>query len=96
MPTKSRGYNELLPGLGRHKHKNLHKPGTCNKGGEAMLHCFRGNIDYAIVYNTTGAHAAEVRVGTFRHALEAVLANHNTLDQLTSLSSLCISEGGAS
>ncbi len=54
------------------------------------------NIDDAIVYNTTGAHATEVRGGTFRCALEAGLANHNTLDQLTNRSALCISEGGAS
>ncbi len=40
------------------------------------------NIDDAIVYNTTGVHAAEVRGGTFRRAL-CGLANHNTLDQLT-------------
>jgi len=30
------------------------------------------NIDDGIVYNTTGAHAAEVRGGTFRCAVEAV------------------------
>ena len=30
------------------------------------------NIDDVIVYNTTGAHAAEVRGRTFRHALGAV------------------------
>ncbi len=30
------------------------------------------NIDDAIVYNTIRAHAAEVRGGTFRRALEAV------------------------
>ncbi len=30
------------------------------------------NIDDVIVYNTTGAHAAEERGGTFRHALEVV------------------------
>ncbi len=48
------------------------------------------NIDDAIVYNTTGAHAAELRGGTFS------LANHNTLAQLTNQSPSCISEGGAS
>ncbi len=30
------------------------------------------NIDNAIVYNTTGAHAAELRGGTFRRALKVV------------------------
>ncbi len=42
-------------------------------------------IDYSIVYNTTGAHAAELRGGTFRLALE-----------LTNQSPSCISEGGPS
>ncbi len=54
------------------------------------------NIDNAVVYNTTGAHAVEARGGTFRCALEDGLANQNTLDQLTNLSPLHISEGGAS
>ncbi len=38
-------------------------------------------IDNATVYNSTGAHAAEEKGGTFRR-----LANHNTLSQLTNLS----------
>ncbi len=52
------------------------------------------NIEDAIVYNTTRAHAAELRGGTF--STRGGLANHNTLDQLTNQSPSCISEGGAS
>ncbi len=52
------------------------------------------NIDNVIVYNTTHAqaYAAEVRGGM----RSGGLANHNTLDQLTNLCPLRISEGGAS
>jgi len=53
------------------------------------------NIDDDIVYKTTGAHAAELRGGTFRHALDS-LANPNPPNQLTNQSPSCISEGGAS
>ncbi len=37
------------------------------------------DIDDAIVYNTTGAYAAEERGVTFRCTLGMNLANHNTL-----------------
>ncbi len=36
------------------------------------------NIDDVIVYNTTGAHAAEVRGGMFIHALDAVRGGKST------------------
>ncbi len=50
---------------------------------------------HATLYNSTRAHAAELRGGTFRRTLGG-LANHNTLSQLTNLSLSRISEGGAS
>ncbi len=53
------------------------------------------NIDDAIVYNTVGAHAAELRGEMFKRT-HGGLANHNTMSQLTNLSPSCISEGGAS
>ncbi len=46
------------------------------------------NIDAAINYKTIRVHAAEAMV-------RGGLANHNTLDKLTNLSPLRISEGGA-
>ncbi len=61
----------------------------------SIRHKLINNIDDVIVYNTTGAHATEVRGVMFWTALGS-LVNHNTLGQLTNLSPLRISEGGAS
>ncbi len=80
MPTKTarRDYNGLLPGFVTSQTQTNPAPGNMQQRNREtnILWVSIGlklisNIDDAIVYNTTGAHA-EVRGRTFRRALEAV------------------------
>ncbi len=72
---------------------------VCDPLHEYSLRLIRAQTDKqywdVVVYNTTRAHAAELRGVTFRCGLGG-LANHNTLGQLANLRPLRISKGGAS